>query len=495
MFDITSPPPHRASSIRSPRQTKRACPPVTYLVLLCATLFWSVGASAQTTTDAQAADNAAPSIASAPEAPTTAEDAPQRDAAPQAGADRERGSHHPADEAIDAPNLDEPPPLSDAELEALTRAFEADQDQKSEDAAGATAGATAAPDRRVGAAIMSTLNPEMALILDVAFSYFSDTAMQLGAHDPHRTGFTFQQLEMSFAANVDPYFLFRANLVFAEFGVEIEEAYAQTTSLPGRLQLRAGQFLSRFGRINSTHPHSWQFLDQPLVNGRFFGGEGQRGVGAEISWLAPTSWYSEFIGSVMHGEGECCARSFDGGGELEIGGVQDFLYMLAWKNHFAFDASWSLAWGVSALLGPNATGYNNRSEVYGTDLYLRYRPVTSTRGDAFSLQVEVMHRRRQVPDDLRVDTGMYAQSIWRINRRWEAGARYEWVSGSPGDDLDPEWSSARHRASLQGTYYPSHFSRIRLQANYDNPTWRPRPIWSAMLGLEFVVGAHGSHDF
>ena len=59
----------------------------------------------------------------------------------------------------------------------------------------------------------------------------------------------------------------------AEFGVEVEEAYLTTLALPANLQVRASQFLTRFGRLNSTHPHAWDFTDQPLVNGRFFGGE------------------------------------------------------------------------------------------------------------------------------------------------------------------------------------------------------------------------------
>lgn len=380
-------------------------------------------------------------------------------------------------------------PLTDVELQALLDALEAD--------AAATAPDTgdASRNRRVGAAILSAIQPEMALILDLSLAYFSDSPLQLGSHDPQRTGFNFNQLEMSFSANVDPYFLFRANLVFSQFGVEVEEAYAQTTSLPGRFQLRAGQFLNRVGRINATHPHSWSFLDQPLVNGKFFGGEGQRGLGMEVNWLAPTPFYLELVGSVMHGEGECCARSFDGGTDVGIHGPQDFLYLLSAKSLFAFGPSWSLSWGASALMGPNATGYNNRTDIYGTDLYLRFRPVTSTRYTAFSLTMELLHRRRQVPSDLLVDTGLYLQAVWNINRRWEVGARYEWVSGHENDPLDPEWHSARHRLSAQGTLYPSHFSRIRLQANYDNPTWRPQPIWAAILGVEFVVGAHGAHAF
>lgn len=377
------------------------------------------------------------------------------------------------------------------ELEALIAAMEADQAEAS-----STAGESGQqPQRPALAAIVSAINPEIGLTLDVSAAWFSDTPMQLGAHDPMRTGFTFNQLELSFAANVDPYFLFRANLVLSQFGVEVEEAYAQTTSLPGRIQIKAGQFLNRFGRLNPTHPHAWSFLDQPLVNGKFLGGEGNRGVGAELSWLAPTPFYLELVGSVMHPEGDCCARSFDGGEHGEVRSFGDFLYLLSAKSLFAFGPSWSLSWGLNALLGPNMTGHGNRTEIYGTDLYLRFKPVRSTSYSAFSLQAELMHRRRQVPDDLLVDNGFYAQAVWNISRRWETGVRYEWVGGLDADTLDPEWIGARQRLSLQGTLYPSHFSRVRLQANYDAPAWRDDPIWALMLGLEFNVGAHGAHNF
>lgn len=379
--------------------------------------------------------------------------------------------------------------ISEDELEALMRAFEADQ-------SGGVDDQSARSDQRPAmAAIMSTLNPDIALTLDVSAAWFSDTPMQAGSHDPMRTGFTFNQLEVAFSANVDPYFLFRANLVFSQFGVELEEAYAQTTSLPGRLQLRAGQFLNRFGRLNPTHLHAWKFLDQPIMNGKFLGGEGNRGVGAEVSWLAPTPFYLEFVGSVMHPEGDCCARSFDGGEHGEITKFGDFLYLLSAKTLVPFNPSWSLSWGVSGLLGPNMTGHNNRTEIYGSDLYLRFKPVSSTRYTAFSIEAEFMHRRRQVADDILIDNGLYAQAVWNINRRWETGLRYEMVSGIEGDYLDPEWIDDRHRLSVQGTLYPSHFSRIRLQANYDNPTWRNDPIWAVILGLEFNVGAHGAHAF
>ncbi len=110
---------------------------------------------------------------------------------------------------------------------------------------------------------------------------------QTGGHDPSENGFNLQALELSLGSSVDPYFRFDAQLVFAEEGVELEEAYATTLDLGSRLQARAGQFLTRFGRLNATHLHTWNFVDQPFALGRAFGADGNRGLGFELSYLTP----------------------------------------------------------------------------------------------------------------------------------------------------------------------------------------------------------------
>lgn len=335
-------------------------------------------------------------------------------------------------------------------------------------------------------------NPDIAFILDVAAAAFSEEEpLQLGAHDAATTGFHLQQLEMSVSANVDPFLRFDANLVFAEFGVEVEEAYATTLALPANLQLRAGQFLTKMGRLNPTHPHAWHFADQPLVNGKFLGGEGSRGLGAELSLLAPLPWYVQLVGSATQARGECCARSFYGGDDLGVNGPEDLLYTTRLEQFFDLGTDWSLLFGTSAQFGPNPTGQDNRTEVYAADLYLRFRPVESVHRTAVSLQLEGMMRQRQVPGRLLRDWGGYAQLVWNLRPEWETGARHEWVTGVDEDPLDPDWDEVRQRSSAQLTWYPSHFSRLRLQGTY---TAHDGGI-AGILALEILVGAHGAHSY
>lgn len=341
-----------------------------------------------------------------------------------------------------------------------------------------------------------SMNPNIALILDVAGAYYSERdSLQLGGHDPVDTGFTLQQLELHMDASVDPYFRLDANIVFSLFGVEVEEAFATSTALPGGLQVRAGQFLTRFGRMNPTHPHAWHFVDQPLVNGKFFGGEGSRGVGVEGSWLIPLPWYVEGIASVTNATGACCARSFYGGDDPGFDGFDDLLVTAALRQFVDLSPDTGLLLGLSGQFGPNANGHASRTNLYGADFTLRYKPVDADRRMALTWQNEFMYRTRQVPGDALQDWGLSTQLVWLIAPRWEVGARYEWVQGVEDDPLDPEWSSARDRTSVQATFYPSHFSRLRLQGKYDSPDWTERPIWGAVLAAEFLIGAHGAHSY
>ncbi len=381
------------------------------------------------------------------------------------------------------------------ELEELERALEQDRASRSkQQSANSPAPVISA---------LQSMNPDMSFVADVALGWFStDKPLQSGAHDPSKTGFNLQQLEMSVQSAVDPFFRFDAFVVFGQFGVEIEEAYATTLALPGNLQARVGQFLTRFGRLNATHPHAWDFVDQPFALGRVFGGEANRGVGLEVSYLAPLDWYFEVVASATDAAGEATARSFYGGEDLGVVTPLDLQSLLAVKQFFPLSDDWSLLWGVSAASGPNPTGHANRTEVVATDVYLKYRPVTQGGQSSLALQTEWLYRRRQVPRDVLADVSGYVFLAWRFDKRWGTALRYEF--GSPartrggetgGDWLDPFWTGDRHRASAALTFWPTEFSRIRLQLSSDVLTWERRANWAAFLAFEFSVGAHGAHPF
>ncbi|RMH43143.1 MAG: zinc-regulated TonB-dependent outer membrane receptor [Deltaproteobacteria bacterium] len=342
-----------------------------------------------------------------------------------------------------------------------------------------------------GAGAAGTLNPDISAVLDAALAWFSDDEpLQAGGHDPAGNGFTFQQLELSLYKAVDPYFRLDAFIVFLTEGVEVEEAYATTLALPGNLQVRAGQMFTRFGRLNHRHPHAWSFADQPFVLSRMLSGEGQRGTGLEVSWLAPLPWYVELIGSAVNpgnlgGHGDHDAAEPDAGAEPHVHDLADLTYLAKVNQFFELAPDWSLLWGLSASMTRGET-------IGGTDLYLKYRPITRASYTQVALQIEALARRRRVGGATFVDYGGYGQITWQFARRWATGARYEYGST---DDLDADAPADRHRAAVSVTFWPTEFSRLRLQANLDAPRWREHPYAGVFATAEFVIGSHGAHRF
>src|SRR6266700_394495 len=279
-----------------------------------------------------------------------------------------------------------------------------------------------------GGGAVQSLNPDLSFIADVAAGWFSKTPpLQTGEHDPHGNGFSLQQLELAASSAVDPYFRFDSFIVFKvprageDGGVEIEEVYATTTSLPGNLQLRVGQFLTRFGRFNATHPHTWDFVDQPLEIGRLISADGNRGLGAELSYLTPLPWYVEALASVTHDSAMVVSHP----GNFQLTG--------AVKQFFPLSDDWSLMWGLSAAGGSDPSVPADpvgRARIGGSDLYLKYRPLGEGRHTIVSLQAEWFYRRRDVGAATLHDTGGFAALFWRFAQRWATAARWEMTTAS-----------------------------------------------------------------
>ena len=388
-------------------------------------------------------------------------------------------------------------------------------------------------------------------------------ALQPGGHDPNQRGFTVQGVELSLSGAVDPYFRAAANILYSldadgESFLEVEEAWMETSALPGNLQVRGGQMFTEFGRLNGQHPHAWAFVDSPLVNARFLGADGLRNPGARISWLAPLQFYSELFLGVQDSHGETAA-SFRADGALDqappgappfgyrraandrgIAGAGDLLFSPRWANSFDLTEAQTLLAGVSGAFGPNASGGegDTRSELFGVDVTWKWRSPRHHGGFPFvAVQAEAMLRRYELgafdwsgvgPDESRVleadgvtpaalapetltDYGTYAQVVWGFRPGWVAGLRgdYVWGDAAEYEQRGLTWAEVggaavplgrdlnrgeRWRLSPNLTWYPSEFSKLRLQYNYDDrlDLGVDHSVW---LQFEFLLGAHAAHKF
>jgi hypothetical protein len=342
--------------------------------------------------------------------------------------------------------------------------------------------------------------------------------LNLGDHDPSARGATLPNTEVVFEGAVDPYFKGLVDIVWkldpeGEAGVELEESYLVTTALPAHLSLKAGQWFTEFGRHNPRHPHQWDFVDQPLVLNRMFGPDGLRNPGFQISWLAATQFFLETGLTVLNGVGET-AWSFRNPESTEFHGraaVERILkspgeLVLVPRVSASFDPgpSSTVLLGATAAAGPNSAGDDTDALIYGLDVYWKWRPERAVKGfPFFSVQAEGMKRRYEAGEDpvaglpaetLR-DDGFYAQCLWGFRRRWVLGLRGEAVGGDAGAFPDEGvWRADRTRLSPNITWYPSEFSKIRIQYNRDSGdvVGHEDSLW---VQVEFLLGSHGAHKF
>jgi hypothetical protein len=378
-----------------------------------------------------------------------------------------------------------------------------------------------------------------------------------GGHDPNQRGFTVQGVEMNLQGAVDPYFRGNANILFSvdsggESFMELEEAWMETTSLPGGLQVRGGEIFSDFGRINSQHPHSWGFVDAPLVGARFLGPDGLRNPGVRVSWLMPLPFFSELSLGVQNSQGETAAGFRDSAQEdngvpfgfrysennRSVTSLGDMLYTPRLATSFDLTDQQTLVLGTSAAFGPNSSGSSgdNLTQIYGVDAYWKWKPANAEAGFPFvSWQTEAMLRRYELgafdwdengngtADEGEIinpatglpavlgretvtDWGFYSQWLYGFRKGWIAGFRMDYLTGDTagyekmgltmnGQPLGSDkLRDERWRLSPNLTWLPTEFTKIRLQYNYDDrrDIGQDHSVW---LQFEFSLGAHAAHKY
>jgi len=106
-------------------------------------------------------------------------------------------------------------------------------------------------------------------------------------------------------------------------------------------------------------------------------------------------------------------------------GPDDLLYVPRLASSFDLTDEQTLLLGLSGAFGPNDTGPQTRTEIYGADVYWKWKPANAQQGFPFvAWQTETLWRRFDagadpvvaLPAELIQDYGFYSQLLWGFNR-------------------------------------------------------------------------------
>ena len=362
-----------------------------------------------------------------------------------------------------------------------------------------------------GGSNANAFNPAISIILNGSYTHhsldpdaYARSGFPLsGEGRPAPNGFSLGESEVSFASNIDDKLYGQLTLTASsEDGqdhVGVEEAFIDTTSLPANFSLRAGRFYSDIGYLNGHHAHTDTFFDRPLPYQAFLGNQyGDDGV--QVKWLAPTSTFLEFGAEAFRG------ANYPSGGAQHGGLGTRTLFV-----HTGGDVGGENAWlaGVSMLKTKAEgaeDGFSGDTTLYIADGTWKWAPQGNFKDGGITVRGEYFLDNRDGvsadPNDPALTTlwngerrGAYLEGIYRLNRTWDVGYRYDrlWSdAGNPfavvADNFDP----FRHTAEL--TWRNSEFSLVRLQLSHDKPN--PDDSDNAVtVQYQTSLGAHGAHKF
>jgi hypothetical protein len=361
-------------------------------------------------------------------------------------------------------------------------------------------------------------NPYISLVVNTFFYSSSRKQEELDARvvpgftnlpqEGRSKGFNFESAELFLFAPVDPYFNLYANLPVTEDGIELEEAYFLTTSLPAGFQVKGGKFKGGFGRINAQHPHVWDFVDIPLNYRAFTGPEGIGGEkGVQLTYLPPLPVYLQLGIEVYQGQ-------------------NDHLFAPSGASPFAFaafaKASVDLTENSTILFGPSYTRgkarietvaddtfFSGTSDLFGFELVYKWKP---SRNRSLVLQSEYLYRRQSgdLTDNLtdplasttnpltRAQDGLYVQALYQLGR-WRLGARYDVLELFKDDfelaGVQQDFGKQPWRATGAVEFNPTEFSRLRLQYNRDESARDGSVNNELFFQVLLGIGAHAAHAF
>jgi hypothetical protein len=325
-----------------------------------------------------------------------------------------------------------------------------------------------------------------------------------------------REVELNLYGQIDPYAFGVLRIEAAEefedgeraIAVNLADAYLTLTALPFGFQLKGGFMRTRFGLLNEFHREALPQTDQPNVLTRFFGEEGLRESGAELSWVAPLPVFLEALVGVFNGDNEEAfgrgslrdplvtgrLRTFlefgeFGGLQLGVSGAHGVTEARTRASYLGFDAKYKYT----------PAGWRYPLLTLGGEVILGHRKVAPDTGapsdDTIAVELRGRRLRQEADGGVDVETrNPYGYYVWAEVQpftRWAFGARYDWTELPDGPGQ--EWAI--------GPYFvfkPSDFLRFRLGYKHTERSdfgGGLNSIDELLLQATFFLGAHQAHPF
>jgi hypothetical protein len=390
----------------------------------------------------------------------------------------------------------------------------------------------------------NAFNPPISLIIDAKYrqleldpdTYQIGGFVPAGGHGdedghgagPGERGFSLDETELSISGNIDPYWLGYFTAGVSDGEIDIEEAWIQNSGYFPGVIAKAGRFFSGVGYINEQHPHAWDFVDTPLVQQAFYGGNlGDDGL--QLRYVAPTPLFLEFgveVGSGTNFPGSERNQNGANAGAAfaHLGGDVGF------SNSYRIGASYR---GTTAAEreydDEDSTGAevenvfsDLKSKTWGVDFVWKWAPNGDPSTRNFKFQAEYFNRTEdgQLGYDLDDATetfaqegayssdqsGWYAQAVYQFIPRWRVGVRYDLLDSGTidyapvtdgsisRDDLQLLREHKPERTTVMIDFTSSEFARFRLQYAQDKARFDET---DDQIVFQYIVslGAHGAHRF
>jgi hypothetical protein len=306
-------------------------------------------------------------------------------------------------------------------------------------------------------------------------------------------GFTFQKVRAELNQGLGKHLDLKVDLEFTMRGVAIDSFQTDFKNLPGALTVTAGYWGTDLGLENSRSPAVMTFVDSPLALQRIFGARNHRSLGVAILAEPPTPWDLKLYASAISADDSESMRSWYGDAGVPVESITDLAAHFYVKNR-GNSGNLALYLGLDAIIGPNDSGRDNATNVFGVSLGLTLNPENVDSGFRLEFESEWLLRRRQIPGGVLQDLGGWAWVALHFLPQWTVAVRYEATQGLKNDPLDPLDDAWRHRSTLSLACRVVPRARLRLSSHMDTGGPLDDPNYTTVLHFEVGAAFSGSEE-